>query len=444
MKTMLIMEVSNNYSLDSDLVGGWPIDCFEISIPSHLKCALCLKILRDPVALPCPHLFCKICIKQNSHCPICDVDIMDPHYPIIEYFNNEITSLPFLCPYKNRGCSWKGTIGANKRNIISHFQNDCEWGKSEPCKKCGYLVKGTKKNEHEANCHSNVSECEYCNSSMTLYDLFIHQAIGKHCEGWCENREKCIYENCDAKIPRGELYKHLQECQFHEVIYYDGTATKIPYKFLEQYINNNLSMKREYIIEDIMSFYETEELKKGGYVYVQSDPHIYQVENIENGFVTLCKKSNQTIITRYVPLENLSKFPSIPISTYRGSNFSPSAAECIKNKECSQNAITQPLFICHTCTRDSSEFLCCILCAKICHNGHKLEQGIDLSITEAHKCACKAGRMYCSEGKVNCQIKSSVSITIPLAFFFERSPIANEDTFQNNLLTHRSDRISDT
>lgn len=42
----------------------------------HLTCAVCMELLRDPVAFPCSHLYCRACasraLLQRPRCPLCN------------------------------------------------------------------------------------------------------------------------------------------------------------------------------------------------------------------------------------------------------------------------------------------------------------------------------------------------------------------------------------
>ncbi|WOG85904.1 hypothetical protein DCAR_0105097 [Daucus carota subsp. sativus] len=56
----------------------------------ELKCPLCLELLRQPVLLPCDHIFCNCCIKTStkfgSECPSCQS----------KYADQEVRSAPFM------------------------------------------------------------------------------------------------------------------------------------------------------------------------------------------------------------------------------------------------------------------------------------------------------------------------------------------------------------
>ncbi|KAM6317270.1 E3 ubiquitin-protein ligase RNF213 isoform 4-T4 [Podargus strigoides] len=59
------------------------------------SCAICLREPKDPVCLPCYHVFCQTCIKMwlvpaQMHCPYCRTDVEDVHLSVSEELRDDI------------------------------------------------------------------------------------------------------------------------------------------------------------------------------------------------------------------------------------------------------------------------------------------------------------------------------------------------------------------
>lgn len=51
-------------SINSEDVGGYPLEVFRVSFDEKFKCNSCGRILRDPVQSYCGHRFCRSCISK--------------------------------------------------------------------------------------------------------------------------------------------------------------------------------------------------------------------------------------------------------------------------------------------------------------------------------------------------------------------------------------------
>ena len=111
------------------ITGGWAQDLFlsDQNLTS-VQCAVCTNLLKEPVALPCNHSFCRECIgrwisdKENKHeevtCPMCR-SAFQGHcdFKIAQETNNIIMKC-------RRECGWTGNMNEEQK----HFQQDCSRG----------------------------------------------------------------------------------------------------------------------------------------------------------------------------------------------------------------------------------------------------------------------------------------------------------------------------
>lgn len=92
-----IMPRSEQFAVYSDAVK----QAKEASIPSHIACGLCKKLIKIPLNLPCCSTltFCKACLlpyEENNedpiHCPICNRECMAKNLILNEYVGTQVLS----------------------------------------------------------------------------------------------------------------------------------------------------------------------------------------------------------------------------------------------------------------------------------------------------------------------------------------------------------------
>ncbi len=166
-----------------------------------LICYLGKGVLRDPVALPCQHVFCRQCIEEylagNNHCPICSetatVASIKPQLAVAELIN----SAPVKCPQ----CGWEGDY----QNYEKH-ELKCS-SPLVPCPQgCGLSIKRSQIVGHNQVCRFRRVVCKDCKAELVYEELLLHE------EACPEHIIECP-NHCGTKIRASERTSHLQSCQ---------------------------------------------------------------------------------------------------------------------------------------------------------------------------------------------------------------------------------------
>src|SRR4051812_23580531 len=96
----------------------------------------------------------------------------------------KFASLDISCPYTNKGCVWRGSMGASGENYLRHITS-CP-RRREECKDCKQIVgwSSIAKDKHETICVGKLINCSDCKVELLRGQLEEHQEI-------C--REKLVY-----------------------------------------------------------------------------------------------------------------------------------------------------------------------------------------------------------------------------------------------------------
>ncbi len=167
----------------------------------NLTCFLGKGIIRDPVALPCQHVFCRKCIEHalsiSSQCPMCSepatVASIKPQLAVAELINLALVK----CPQ----CSWTGDY----QSYCFHEQK-CSPATVACPQGCGLLLKRTQVAQHLAVCRFRKTVCKDCKAELMYQELLLH-------EDMCPERIIDCPNHCGTKLKQGDKLTHLANCK---------------------------------------------------------------------------------------------------------------------------------------------------------------------------------------------------------------------------------------
>ena len=207
-----------------------------VRLLEEVKCPICLEIMKEPVSTSCRHLFCKNCIKDQLHCPMCN--------------NRRFTTTPdtgsarmlkafkVKCPNSVEGCKWQGDLGDAEEHLE---EKKCQHEKVKCPNGCGDTVIRMSLQDHIRNvCFHRTFGCPYCD-----YKGRYNKVISTHyttcgdfpllCPGGCRRRVgrgnmshhlstecpeeyiscKYVMFGCDTAVKRREKETHFSDDTFH-------------------------------------------------------------------------------------------------------------------------------------------------------------------------------------------------------------------------------------
>ncbi|CAN0078428.1 unnamed protein product, partial [Heterosigma akashiwo] len=176
-------------------------------------CIVCHNVMIDPRACNEGHQFCLVCITEwlgrSSTCPArCSLGGLELHeLTKNRAVANLIDKLQIRCHQKREGCDWVGSV--EDRRI--HTMNECLFTEVE-CKweGCGTKIQRLELAGHEASCEERQVSCENSQASMSAKEKEAHVLK-------CHMAEVECPEGCGARVQRGILQEHMEECPEEEV-----------------------------------------------------------------------------------------------------------------------------------------------------------------------------------------------------------------------------------
>ena len=175
-------------------------------------CPVSLEILLEPHQTDCcgQHISQKAAdrlITEGKPCPMCKDENFTTHQD--KYFKrNMVNKLKVRCPHKKSGCVWVGELGDLKQHSAS-----CP-NRPWKCQHCNFETTyevGT--NDHTPNCTKYPEPCpNRCEiGTVPRCDVEKHLLV-------CPLQlVECEFE-CDVKVPRGDLAKHMTENAQHHLM----------------------------------------------------------------------------------------------------------------------------------------------------------------------------------------------------------------------------------
>lgn len=197
-----------------------------------LLCEIGYGVFRDPVGLPCQHVFCRRCIDAVSQskglgtCPVCyeawSREQLASKVEINEIINQSVVKC-LQCDWSGQyqsyeqhckkfcknalvACKYLCGVTLSRQNMPSH-EETCSL-RTDVCKSCSKMFPISQFKLHEQFCPERVLSCPVCSKEIKVYDIPIHA------KQWHETTSSCIFNfaGCSfASADRGELEKHYRQ-----------------------------------------------------------------------------------------------------------------------------------------------------------------------------------------------------------------------------------------
>lgn len=132
------------------------------SVSDELRCAICFRVLDDPVSpmgFPCQHIWCRACIMIALHhkqqCPQDRKALQARQLQPMVLARNLINRVVVKCKHANRGCVWTGCL---EDRVVHQRKNDCLF----LCRlNCGAVVRQSCLRSHTKTCSMATIPCPY-------------------------------------------------------------------------------------------------------------------------------------------------------------------------------------------------------------------------------------------------------------------------------------------
>lgn len=390
---------------------GYPRDCFA-SVPEDFVCGICREIVRNPLNLPCPHLFCENCFRRvkksgnRAACPICRIAILVPELQHSSYSIKIISSLPIRCPYSGKGCNWTGTIGLKESILTNHLRNGCLWGGYEKCDKCGIQIRTEEKQDHILVCREVEAKCNCCDFHGMNKAVSVHKSIGDYNGNPCASMQHCSMAGCSTLIPINKLAHHLKfQCdKFMGICYGCEKQHSMPSYQLPSHIEehkDDSGWLKNWVNETTRPA-KVGDLRYLGYESLTYNFQAQKIMSVICRIVSISQENEKSYVTECIPggvnMPNNNFYTSAPVnvSFHRNSQrpICDIALDCLNHHECSagitgRRYLEQPFYECKTCT-DAPNTGVCAVCAIDCHFGHELELSRN---SDRNFCDCGTGNM---------------------------------------------------
>lgn len=182
--------------------------------PDDLVCSICLSVHREPVLTSCcGNHFCCSCVEQvrqeQKPCPLCGAQRFTTM--LDKYFVRKVNELEVACKYKERGCSWQGSVNALGRHA-SREGGDCRYIRMECPHLCGAVVVHSDLDTHQRMCPRRPYMCKFCE-----YEGVYEDMSAKHWRVCDKYPLPCPSKCGEMDIERDMMEKHLNEdCSVHK------------------------------------------------------------------------------------------------------------------------------------------------------------------------------------------------------------------------------------
>ena len=155
--------------------GGYREDRFQTSIAGNFICAICQKVLKDPVQCHNEHYFCKACItqhlKNSQTCPVCMEKVTETLSRPPRIVTNILNALIINCDHSERGC----TQLIELVRLEDHTRSCNYKPVTCPNEKCAKIMNLADFEEHTSEvCEYRQVYCDECDEDMSA------KKYGKH------------------------------------------------------------------------------------------------------------------------------------------------------------------------------------------------------------------------------------------------------------------------
>ncbi|XP_057298842.1 TNF receptor-associated factor 3-like isoform X1 [Hydractinia symbiolongicarpus] len=219
-------------------------------------CAICMKLMRDPVQLECGHGMCATCFRTLSEsantrnvelmCPHCRAKISkDKIHPAL-MFNRIIQAVKVKCAHHRDGCGWVGSLS----NVEDHLAGVCEY-EDDRCANngCDFVCYRYQMAEHAVSCEYRLTECAYCKDMYCFNDVSHYD----HCKMY---PIPCPHACPIGSIERSKLQDHVIQCmnrivpcQFATL----GCTSEIYWKDMEKHLNEHTHNHMALLMKELVN-----------------------------------------------------------------------------------------------------------------------------------------------------------------------------------------------
>ncbi len=178
---------------------------------SSLICPFGYGIFRDPVALPCQHVFCRQCIESSNegrgcgNCPTCG----EPWSKEQLRHQIEVAELISQSTCKCPQCDWTGQY----QNLEKHMKSGCQ-NAFVPCQfGCGITFPMKYVKDHEGQCRMRRVECASCKKTFAQREIADHESFCPEREVDCPICQKKV-KLYDVEIHTRTMHVDTPVCMF--------------------------------------------------------------------------------------------------------------------------------------------------------------------------------------------------------------------------------------
>ncbi|XP_068731080.1 TNF receptor-associated factor 3-like [Montipora capricornis] len=176
---------------------------FVDRLDDRLTCPICERAFNEPWQTSCGHRFCKNCLDGLEgpdiiRCPVDGEELQRDGFFRDKCCEREVLNLPCFCPYKGRGCEWRGELRYQKAHETS-----CQYGDAQ-CQACGETIQRKDLQEHASNaCINRAVICPHCGGNVRQSNMKDHLEI-------CPKFPiSCIFNCGQEGIPRDTMNEHV-------------------------------------------------------------------------------------------------------------------------------------------------------------------------------------------------------------------------------------------
>lgn len=196
----------------------------EKKMMRSMVCSICMVLMKDPVMIDnrvprktprdpedksCGHTFCRGCVINLSNCPECRKPMTVHHLLANEWLKRQIGLLEVKCKHHTRGCSWRGSVGEEGKDLHAHVKVCAHRGK--PCAHCKSLICWEEVSAHDNVCASKPLKC----TMDPLCGVMIERGkMDDHIKNRCAYRlvecsfKHLLHESCRAHMHQTDLTRH--------------------------------------------------------------------------------------------------------------------------------------------------------------------------------------------------------------------------------------------